>query len=270
MIATMQTQQHRSTTRFFLWAFALTWIPQLPAVLARHGAIAGPVEKWMAFGGLGALGPMFAAIIASAHEDGRQGVRALFRPMKRYAVAPYWYALALLLPGALLAVGLAGYGLVTGRDPGPLWYPPIEPERVIAAVVFPLGEEIGWRGFAQPRLDASRGRLRSSAIIGALWASWHLFMFDIAGLSLGVMLSTLPMFLAGAVLFTWLYARTQQSLLLAVLLHVGTHLNNSHRALPANELPATVHTVMYVLFAVALLLFDRETFARGSATTTSA
>ena len=77
------------------------------------------------------------------------------------------------------------------------------------------------------------------------------------------------MFLTGAVLFPWLYARTQQSLLLAVLLHAGAHLNNSHRALPANAVPATVRTAMYVLFAPALLLGDRESFARPSAAATT-
>ncbi|MFO0561982.1 MAG: CPBP family intramembrane glutamic endopeptidase [Polyangiales bacterium] len=257
--------QQRSTTRFFLWAYALTWLPQLPSVLARRGVIAGPPEKYLALAGLGALGPMIAAVIESAREDGREGVRALFRPMKRWSMAPYWYAVALLLPGALLAAGLAGYGLVTGRDPGPLLYPPIEPERIVAAALFPLGEEIGWRGYAQPRLTASRGPLAASAIIGALWAFWHLPMFDLAALPLRVMLSTLPMFIAGGVLFTWLYVRTGGSLLLAVLLHVGAHLNNSHRALPSNPVPAAVHTVMYVLFAIALLVLDRETFARSSA-----
>ncbi len=256
----------RSTTLFFALAFAFTWGPQLPAVLARHGALQGPPERFMPLMGLGALGPMFAAIVASASEDGRAGVRALFRPLGAWRVPAYWYAIALLLPGALLVAGLAVYSLVTGRSAGPWFYPPIEPERIVAAVVFPLGEEIGWRGFAQPRLQKAHGALVASLIIGPLWALWHLFMFDIAGVSAALMLETVPMFVAGSVLFSWVYARTNASLLLAVLLHVGTHLNNSHRALPANPLPANIHIAAYVLFALALIVVDRQTFARRSAT----
>jgi membrane protease YdiL (CAAX protease family) len=37
-----------------------------------------------------------------------------------------------------------------------------------------LGEELGWRGFALPRMQAKRSALTVSLILGGIWASWHL------------------------------------------------------------------------------------------------
>jgi CAAX protease family protein len=38
----------------------------------------------------------------------------------------------------------------------------------------PLFEEIGWRGFALARIEASHGPLLASVILGVQWALWHL------------------------------------------------------------------------------------------------
>jgi hypothetical protein len=55
----------------------------------------------------------------------------------------------------------------------------------------------------------------------------------------------LLLFVGGSLYYTFLYRKAQGSLLIAVLAHVGSHLNNSHAALPADTLPLLVHTVVY-------------------------
>jgi len=37
-----------------------------------------------------------------------------------------------------------------------------------------LFEEVGWRGFALPRLQAQLGPLRWTLVLGGVWAAWHL------------------------------------------------------------------------------------------------
>lgn len=247
------------TLPFFLLAIAITWTLQLPAVLARRGLLEGPPERFLPLVGLGALGPMIAAMLLASREPG--GVRALFRRLAIVRMNPAWYAVALLTPGALLAAGMALYSLFGGS--GRWLYPPDDAQRLIALLFFPLGEEVGWRGYALPRLLERRSDLAASVVVGIVWNIWHAMMFDLAGLPPSFLLETMPFFIAGSIFFTWLFRRTGGSLLIAVLAHVGAHLNNSHRTLPADPTPSVVHTVAYCVLAVLLLAAGSSAASRG-------
>ncbi len=257
----------RSTTRFFVLTFAWTWGFQVPALLAKVGALPGPFEKYMGLTGLGLFGPFVAALIAAADEArslGRtrgEGIRALLRPLTSFRVGWLWYVVALLLPGALLTIGMALLSLARlgmgSPNALPWFYPPREPARIVALFLIPVLEEVGWRGFALPRLMHRFGPVRGTTALGVLWATWHIPMFLMVGLPAGTIAITFVMLIGGAFFFTWLYARTGGSLLLAVLAHVGVHANNSHIPLPGNTTPLVVHTVAYVLLAFALVGFDR-------------
>jgi len=251
------TPPTQGTAAFFLATFGISWVLQLPAALAARGALPGPVERFMPLVALGALGPTFAALLVSRLEPG--GVRALFRPMGIWRVGARWYLAALVMPGALLFVGMAVHSLFGGAA-RPWLYPPADPARVAAMFLFPVAEEVGWRGFALPRLQARHGALAASAILGVLWALWHIPMFLAAGIPVRLFPLLFLLFLPGSVFFTWLYNRTRGSLLLAVLAHVGVHLNNSHIPLPADVTPAMIHTATYTILAVVLLLADRSAF----------
>ncbi len=252
------------TAFFFVAAFALTWLPQLPALLALWGVLPGPFERYMPLGGLGAFGPMVAAILAARRESGRDGVRALFRPLKTWRVGALWYPTALLLSGAILVAALAVYRALGGHYTGPWVYPPSDAQRLVAMVVFPIGEEIGWRGFALPRLQRRYGPLLASVVVGLAWGLWHGPMLALAGITDPLTLVTMvPFFLAGSVVFTWVYNRTRGSLLIAVLLHMGTHLSNSHRSLPGDATPALLHTVGFCVVALVLVLADRRAWRRS-------
>ncbi|MBN2192096.1 MAG: hypothetical protein JW751_04710 [Polyangiaceae bacterium] len=67
----------------------------------------------------------------------------------------------------------------------------------------------------------------------------------------------LGFFPAGSVVFGWFFEKTRGSLSVAILLHMGAHLNNPHLALPQNPLPAYAHTAAFVLLAVLLIGADR-------------
>lgn len=256
----------RGALLFFILAFAITWLLQLPGVLALDGVIPGPFERFMPLVGLGALGPTFAAILVARREPG--GVRALFRQLGIWRVSPIWYAVALFGSGVVFTGGMAVYSFF-GHDAGPWWYPPNEAPRIIALVMFPLGEEIGWRGFAQPRLQARFGAVRASVLLGVLWCAWHVMMFHLAGIPLWFLGAMAPFYIAGSIFFTWIWNRTGGSLLLAVLAHVGAHLNNSNRPLPGNATPAIVHTVGFVVLALVLLAVDRRAFPREASARSS-
>src|SRR5882757_7946207 len=135
-------EPRRGTVLFFVAAFGITWLLQAPALLAMHGVLSGPPARFMLLVGLGAFGPMLAAILASSVEAGREGVRELFRALRPRSVGAGWYVLALLAPGATFVVGMAAYRVLGGTEGGPWFYLPTDPPRIVALIFFSVGEEI--------------------------------------------------------------------------------------------------------------------------------
>lgn len=239
-----------SVSSFFFGAFLVTWGLQLPAVLAKAGVLPGPMDGYMAFAMLGVLGPLVAATGLSARSGGKAEVRALYARLLRYRVHPGWYVVALVLPGAALTATLLLFRALGWRG-DVLFLPSVG--GVIAAVVISLGEEVGWRGYALPRLQRRYGPFGASGLIGVAWTLWHIPMFVGAGVPLSLLLVMFLLFTGGSLLYTWIYNGTGGSLLLVVLAHVGAHLNNSHAALPDVVLPAVVHAILYAAIGYAVL-----------------
>jgi uncharacterized protein len=247
-----------TTTPFFVAAFAITWLSQLPAVLAQRGVIPGTVESYLPLIGLGMFGPLLAAVIAASLESGREGRRALFRQLRFSTRSTGWYLGALAFPGGVLAIGMAIFGLLGGD--GSWFYPPKAAPAMVALFVGPLAEEIGWRGFAYPRLLERHGALKASVILGLLWGPWHLMMFLLVKLEPSTLAIMIPYFVAGSVIFTWFYHRSGSGLPVLIFAHAGSHLSNSHQTLPANIAPLVVQLIGFSIVAVLLVTLDREAF----------
>jgi membrane protease YdiL (CAAX protease family) len=97
----------------------------------------------------------------------------------------------------------------------------------------PLGEEIGWRGFALPRLQPRYGPLRGTLLLGLLWCLWHLpqFLTPIQGggpgTGLAKFLTNFSLFfllvLALAIIFTWVFNHTRGSIFIAITAHASVN-----------------------------------------------
>jgi membrane protease YdiL (CAAX protease family) len=246
----------RRIVRFYLVTFVVTWGTQIPAALAKLGAIPGPVERYMPLLGLGLFGPTIGAVIASRGEPG--GVRGLFAQLRQWRAAPGWYLAALLMPGALLTIGLAGYHVLTGAAVDRWAWVPSEPPRIVALILVPFVEEIGWRGYALPKLGARVGALRASVVIGVLWGIWHYPMFVVQEVPWALLPISLAYFVAGSIVFTWLCNRSGSLLPMAVVAHLGAHLDNSAASMPGTSVPFVAQMVAYVLFASAIVALDRR------------
>jgi len=230
-----------SLLAFFVLAFGISWIVWVPAAAASWGRL--PLQLSPALTGLfGAFGPSLAAIILTLASEGAPGLRRLLGRLLRWRAGVQWYAFVLVFPAAISLANSALYVLVGGSvpdfaDPPVLHLYPLPPELsdigpwVLLPFVFlqtlffgsPMGEEIGWRGYALPRLQASRSALRASLILGLLWGLWHLPLFLTRGhpLSQEFFGWYVLGIVADAILFTWVYNNTRGSLLLALLFHAS-------------------------------------------------
>jgi uncharacterized protein len=246
------------TIPFFLVALGITWLFQLPAVLALRGIIPGPMERFMLPAVLGGFGPLLAAVLVSRFESGGQGVSVLLGRLRIWRVNVAWYVVALGLFGAIYAAGAVAYTLLGGSVGGHWVYLPENGQQVAAMIVVPIAEEPGWRGFALPRLQQRYGALKASLLLGIVWGAWHTTMFILQGFSPIVFAIAVVNILAGSVIFSWIYNRTKGSLLLAILAHVGAHLSNPTHSLPGNLAPFVIYTVAVSVFAGAVVLGDRR------------
>jgi membrane protease YdiL (CAAX protease family) len=191
---------------FFALAYAFAWSLSLLTSVS------------LAFGFLALFGPAAAALIVVALVDGRAGVRDLGLRMTLWRVGVHWYVIALGLP-ALLSLGVVGLSIALGA-PAEMTFHGLTP-LTLTLFILVIGEEIGWRGFALPRLQSRFGARWASLILGLLWAGWHLPNQFIPGLeAYGYGFPAFTAYVvAMTVLFTWLANHTRGSVLLAWLFH---------------------------------------------------
>jgi membrane protease YdiL (CAAX protease family) len=222
----------RPLTSFFLSSYALTWLGWSPWFLSEAGVgllpyDGGEFDVLFNVAGL-VLGPTLAAFVVTAATEGREGVRRLLRRILLWRVGLRWYLFVLAgIPAIVLLCAVVVPGAPASFEVSAV--PPALFLYVVAGPFFlfaggPVFEEIGWRGFALPRLQRVHGPLVGSVVLGGLWALWHLPLFLIPdwdtphGSPLDVALFVL-LAVGIAVVFTWVFNNTGGSVLLAILAH---------------------------------------------------
>ena len=217
----------RSVAAFYVGAVAISWPCWLLAVGADRGLIAIPGGFVSLLVILGGFGPLFSALAMTAYESGRRGLVFLLGQAFVWRVRLRWYAAALLLPVALRFAVILLHILKGGSFPGltdvDRWLAVPTTFAFVLLLGGPLGEEVGWRGFSQPRLQTKLGILQASIMIGLASALWHLPLFLIPS----TVQSHLPVGLfivrsvALAVISGWIWNRSGRSLLLVLLFHAS-------------------------------------------------
>jgi hypothetical protein len=235
-------------TVFFVLAYAVAW-------------------AFVPFGSFGAFGPLVAALVVVPLTRGVAGLRELGARLIRWRVGWLWWAVAIAVPLGVEALS-AAMTTVTGAD---------RPSTTLTAALLafglrmvnptdgPLGEEPGWRGYAQPTLQG-RGRspLASTTILAVLIAGWHLplFFMEGTGLDRGVLVPGLVTTVAVTYWYAWLFNRGGGSSLLTLVAH------NIEGAVPS-ELWS--YMVVWSALALVILIADRRRWlGRAPAAATTA
>lgn len=245
-------RQHRLLA-FFVLAYLISW---LSWPLYAAGLL--PRMEFLP------VGPLAAAIIVIALTEGRRGFRVWGSRLVRWRVGWVWYAVALLLPAFLalatgfanMALGAPAAGLSEVTWSGLLT---VFAVRLVNPMDGPLGEEPGFRGYAVPRLQASRSPLLAAAVLGVLVAFWHLPLVLFGGVSL----IGLPTTFAITFLYVWLFNRTGGSVLLTLLCHnsQGTFTVGSFGFTGADASRAElIYFAAVVIAVLATVVLDRRTW----------
>ena len=208
---------------FFALTFAWSW-----ACWALSPAVR-PQLPWLAtlLMFAGSFGPSLAAVVVVASTRQSVGLRAWLAHCMQWRIGWAWWAFALLLPQALMSMAaglhIALGGAIATSPASGHWLMTLVNLPLILLLGGPLGEELGWRGYALPVLQERWGWRTASLGLGLVWAVWHLPLFFIDGTSQAHI--PLALFLlsvvAMSVLFAWLVQRTAGSVVAALLLHTA-------------------------------------------------
>lgn len=211
MLAINNVLTNNQIKSYFLLTFIISWGAIL-CIVGPNGGLPATSEEAKQAIGLGLLlGPSFAAFALTAVLKGKEGLRELLLPMNVNPCCQNkgcsYYALAILIAPLSSMITLLILStfvseaytpkLLTSTDKTSLVITGISVGTVIGTL-----EEVGWSGYAVPRLLQSYTVLKTGVITGVLWGLWHFPPFwEVDTFSLS---SRIPLLLLFGRLFTWI------------------------------------------------------------------
>lgn len=214
---------------FFAVAFGITWSLQ-GIVIAFPSGLDLPLLA------LAGVSPSLAALVVT-----RGRVLSSLRPR----VAAGWLAVSFTLPLLVrLIVGRLAPGAAEAQAVGVV---------ALGSILLPpLGEELGWRGFALPGLADRIGFHRANLVVAAAWALWHLP----TALFPGARLADFPLYalavMAGGVVIGEIQRRGGGNVVLAMTAHATMNAAAIFVAVPDNRAARLGSVAIWIALAAAL------------------
>ena len=218
---------------FFFMAYAFSWILLIPWVFSEWGILPQAVHNPLLFA-IHTFGPTLAAYVMFRITEGQEGWLRLRSRIRQLRVGWKWYVFILLGIPAMILLGMLVMPGAAASFQGLPKYFLVSYPFLFVLIFFgggPLGEEIGWRGFALPRMQSRFGPLKATLLLGVLWTFWHFPEFFSSaqlggpGTGLSAFYIHLPIFLlmvvAIAIIMTWVFNHTGGSVFIAILLHAS-------------------------------------------------
>jgi membrane protease YdiL (CAAX protease family) len=274
-----RTSRSQGLIVYFVLTYLFSWGILIPEALAARELIPFhlPVGLLLAAG----YSPAIAAVIAALREGGSAALSSLVGRLLRLRVGAVWYAVAVFVPVLILLGGRGLEGLLGGSPP-PIAQPSLMDDvgfagsplafaaiMLIYNLIVTVGEELGWRGYALPRLQRHLPALRSGLVLGLIWGLWHLPLAwtpatrsAIADLPLwGFVVDVVAM----SVIYVWIFNNTRGSLFVALVVHA---VNNTAAIflMPATAISTRQFLltagVRVVTAALVVLIFGADRLSR--------
>lgn len=229
---TAQKHLHRSEVSslvcFYVLAFGISWLGFVPTVASALGETSFRSIWWQVFLILPAIGPAAAALIATRRSLSPGGMDeaswvSLKGPLSRPVPSQWWAVAVVLSVGSMLAAAVLSSGIHQARVISNASVLSVTLFSVMSIAANPL-EEVGWRGFAQRRLQRTLSPLAAAVMVGVFWAVWHVPLFLLVNNPMSMAQVPFWPWAAGvvpqAILLAWLYNATNHSLAVVSVFHV--------------------------------------------------
>ncbi len=246
---------------YFILTFIFTWgciamviSPGNFPITAQQSEAVGPL---LYVGML--VGPSGAGLLLTGLLNGRAGFQELLARLFKWQVGARWFVIALLATPLLATTVLLGLSLFSPEFLPALFTTDDRTTLLLTGIMTGLMvgffEELGWTGFAIPRMRLRYSILTTGIIVGLLWGLWHFLPFwerdSFSGafplaLLLARLFSWLPPY---RILMVWVYSQTE-SLLVVMLMHAS--LVFSTLTLPSMELSGVPLLTWLIVWAVVL------------------
>jgi membrane protease YdiL (CAAX protease family) len=254
--------KRKPVASYFMMVFLISWGGSIlggGAYLLQE--IAMTMEDFLPMGIAMIGAPALVGILMTYVCDGRQGLRGLFARLKKWRVPGRWYATLLIFPILILAVLIPLSILLT-----PKLTPTFFPIGILMGLVAGFFEEIGWMGFAYPKMRLRLSVLRASIILGLFHALWHMaadFLGNFLSFGLNWFLYFAAFFVfvvALRIIIAWVYENTG-SLLLACLVHASS--SGFLGVLVPIKFAGETWPIFYAVYAIVIWLVAAIIFLRN-------
>jgi membrane protease YdiL (CAAX protease family) len=190
--------------------------------------------------------PTVVALLLTWWADGPAGVRQALRGLRCRRGAGPWLVIAAAVPAVATATAVL---VARAAGDGAPFIPLIALPFIVAmqCVTGAVGEELGWRGFLLPRLQAQVGRLPAVWLGAGLWSMWHVPSFFFPGMPQQLvppLLFLLPVAFTG-VFLGLVFTKSGDSVLVAMAAHLSVNITMAIRGAEGGS-----HTFWWTLLVV--------------------
>ncbi|MBN2230868.1 MAG: CPBP family intramembrane metalloprotease [Candidatus Thorarchaeota archaeon] len=252
---------------FFLLNIVFTWIFWFAAI--SFGGFTEIIG--FLFYIIGGTGPLVSALILVGFKDGTVGIRKLLsRMVQTRSIKIKWLSLSVLIifiPVITASIlEIVFLGTWTAMTNAIVFFSgfSIWTISIIFNLIAVILEEPGWRGLALDSLQKQYNAVRSSIIVGIIWAAWHLPLFVMPGtyqeaIGLGTIgfwlyMGAIP---ATSILISWFYNNSNNSILAAMVFHLLNNLAGEIFSLDVIlEIPRVLVSYLIVLCVIYYFGYD--------------
>lgn len=257
---------------FFITTILFTWLLWLPAMLIQNYGVNLPLS-YDIFITIGTFVPSVVGIVFTYLFGGKKEIYLLFKSLMNVRIKAKWILFIFLVLPGVSGVSCLIFSLLGTALPQMQFAPWVIPVAFVYILIFmgPLGEELGWRGFALKQMLRSISPIRATALIGIIWSVWHLPLFFISGTTqnaltvFGIFPALFGYFLYTvmiSVLITLFFIKSNCSIFGSILLHTVGNLSIGFVPLIFIKKGAVILLLVLCVVTITILYTHRKSMFR--------